>query len=179
MCKGQNLTPNPNTHAPVLTCTPTRSRSHTFPLSHSHSHTRHTRAHHAHARVVYKREGTCGRTCVWENKNTGKCVVGLGAKFLPKHLPVSVHKILTKGGDSIGNRKLDTSEKILLLGILHYVAAIFLMIVKFPPFHVNVYDLYLTEYASNILLADTLIMGTILCTLSLPIKKPQKHQIYP
>ncbi|PVX25648.1 MAG: hypothetical protein CW716_07600 [Candidatus Bathyarchaeum sp.] len=70
---------------------------------------------------------------------------------------------------------LDDCEKILLLGILHYVAAIFLLIVKFAPFNVNLYDLYLTEHTSNVLLADTLTMGTILYALSVSVKKTQKH----
>jgi hypothetical protein len=76
----------------------------------------------------------------------------------------------------MGKKVLDNSEKILLLGILHYVAAIFLLIVKFAPFNVDLYDLFLTEHTSNVLLADTLIMGTILYALSLPFKKIQKHQ---
>jgi hypothetical protein len=74
------------------------------------------------------------------------------------------------------NKALDNNEKILLLGILHYLAAIVLLIVKFAPFNVNLYDLYLTEYTSNILLTDTIIMGTLLFALSLPLKKPQNHQ---
>ena len=32
---------------------------------------------------------------------------------------------------------LDNNEKLLLLGIFHYVMAIFLIIVKFAPFDVN------------------------------------------
>jgi len=65
------------------------------------------------------------------------------------------------------NKALDTNDKILLLGILHYVAAIFLLIVKFAPFNVNLYDLYLTEHTSNVLLADTIIMGTLLYALAI------------
>ena len=65
------------------------------------------------------------------------------------------------------NKALDTNDKILLLGILHYVSAIFLLIVKFAPFNVNLYDLYLTEYTSNVLLADTIIMGTLLYALAI------------
>jgi hypothetical protein len=69
------------------------------------------------------------------------------------------------------NKALDNNDKILLLGILHYVAAIFLLIVKFSPFNVNLYDLYLTEHTSNVLLADTIIVGTLLYALTLA----QKH----
>ena len=68
-------------------------------------------------------------------------------------------------------KALDNSDKILLLGILHYVAAIFLVIVKFAPFNVNLYDLYLTEHTSDVLLADTIIVGTLLYALTLVTKQ--------
>jgi len=77
-------------------------------------------------------------------------------------------------GDSMEKKAIDNGEKILLIAILHYVAAIFLLIVKFEPFNVNLYDLFLTEHTSNVLLADTIIMGTILYALSLPFNKTQK-----
>ena len=43
------------------------------------------------------------------------------------------------------NKALNTNEKILLLGILHYVVAIFLIIIKFVPFNVSLSDILLTE----------------------------------
>jgi hypothetical protein len=67
-------------------------------------------------------------------------------------------------------KTLDNKEKLLLLGILHYVAAIFLLIVKFAPFNVDLYDLYLTEHTSNVLLIDTIIMGTLLYALTITEK---------
>jgi hypothetical protein len=66
---------------------------------------------------------------------------------------------------------LDNNEKLLLLGILHYIAAFFLIIVKFAPFNVNLYDLYLTEHTSDVLLIDTIIVGTILYALTITKKK--------
>jgi hypothetical protein len=68
-------------------------------------------------------------------------------------------------------KALNNNEKLLLLGILHYVAAIFLIIVKFAPFNVNLYDLYLTEHTSNVLLIDTIIVGTLLYALTITKKK--------
>ena len=65
---------------------------------------------------------------------------------------------------------LDNNEKLLLLGIFHYIMAIFLIIVKFAPFDVNLYDLYLTEHTSDVLLVDTIVMGTIIYALTI-IKK--------
>ena len=65
------------------------------------------------------------------------------------------------------NKALDNNDKILLLGIIHYVAAIFLLIVKFAPLNVNLYALYLTEHTANVLLADTIIMGTLLYALAI------------
>ena len=70
---------------------------------------------------------------------------------------------------------LDNNEKLLLLGIFHYVMAIFLIIVKFAPFDVNLYDLYLTEHTSDVLLVDTIVMGTIIYALT--IMKKEKHVI--
>jgi hypothetical protein len=74
-------------------------------------------------------------------------------------------------GNVMENKGLDNNEKLLLLGILHYVVAIFLIIVKFAPFNVNIYDLYLTEHTSNVLLADTIIMGTLLYVLTITKKR--------
>jgi hypothetical protein len=68
---------------------------------------------------------------------------------------------------------LDNNEKLLLLGIFHYIMAIFLIIVKFAPFDVNLYDLYLTEHTSDVLLVDTIVMGTIIYALT--IMKKEKH----
>jgi len=76
-------------------------------------------------------------------------------------------------GNGVEKKALDNGEKILLLEILNFVAAIFLLIVNFAPFNVNFYDLFLTEYKSNVLLVDLLIMGTILYALFRPFKKPQ------
>ena len=68
-------------------------------------------------------------------------------------------------------KALNNNEKLLLLGILHYIAAIFLIIVKFAPLNVNLYDLYLTEHTSNVLLIDTIIVGTLLYALTITKKK--------
>ncbi len=68
-------------------------------------------------------------------------------------------------------RGLDNNEKLLLLGILHYVAAIFLIIVKFAPFNIDLYDLYLTEHTSNVLLIDTITVGTLLYALTITRKR--------
>jgi len=73
------------------------------------------------------------------------------------------------------NKALNTNEKILLLGILHYVVAIFLIIIKFAPFNVSLSDILLTEQTYAVLLADSIIMGSILYALSGPLQKnPQK-----
>jgi hypothetical protein len=73
------------------------------------------------------------------------------------------------------NKALNTNEKILLLGILHYVVAIVLIIIKFVPFNVSLSDILLTEQTYAVLLADSIIMGSILYALSGSLqKKPQK-----
>ena len=73
------------------------------------------------------------------------------------------------------NKALNTNEKILLLGILHYVVAIFLIIIKFAPFNVSLSDILLTEQTYAVLLADSIIMGSILYALSGSLQKnPQK-----
>lgn len=71
------------------------------------------------------------------------------------------------------DRGLDNNEKLLSLGILHYVMAIFLIIVKFAPFDVNLYDLYLTEHTSDVLLVDAIVIGTIIYALT--IGKKEKY----
>ena len=68
------------------------------------------------------------------------------------------------------NKALDNNEKILLLGILHYAVAIFLIIVKIIPFNVLEY-LNLTEQTYAILLFDSIVMGSILYALSYPLQK--------
>ncbi len=73
------------------------------------------------------------------------------------------------------NKALNTNEKILLLGILHYIVAIFLIIIKFVPFNVSLSDILLTEQTYAVLLADSIIMGSILYALSGSLQKnPQK-----
>jgi len=68
------------------------------------------------------------------------------------------------------NKALSNNEKILLLGILHYIIAIFLIIVKIIPFNVLDY-LNLTEQTYAILLLDSILMGSILYALSYPLQK--------
>jgi len=68
---------------------------------------------------------------------------------------------------------MDNNESLLLLGILHYVVAIFLLLAKFAPFNVNLYDLYLTEHTSDVLLVDAIIVGTILYALTIVKKEKQ------
>ena len=69
------------------------------------------------------------------------------------------------------NKALNTNEKILLLGILHYIVAIFLIIIKFAPFNVSLSDILLTEQTYAVLLADCIIMGSILYALSGSLQK--------
>ena len=69
------------------------------------------------------------------------------------------------------DRGLNNNEKLLSLGILHYVMAIFLIIVKFAPFDVNLYDLYLTEHTSDVLLVDAIVVGTIIYALTIGKKE--------
>jgi hypothetical protein len=75
----------------------------------------------------------------------------------------------------VENKTLDNNEKILLLGILHYAVAIFLIIAKIIPFNVLDY-IQLTEQTYVILLLDSILMGSILYALSYPLQKDQpKH----
>jgi hypothetical protein len=71
------------------------------------------------------------------------------------------------------NKPLDKSEKILLLGILHYAVAIFLIIIKIVSFDV-IDCLQLTESTYAILLFYSIIMGSILYVLSGPLQKSLK-----
>ena len=73
------------------------------------------------------------------------------------------------------NKALNTNEKILLLGILHYGVAIVLMIVKFAPFNVLLSDILFTEQAYALLLADCIIMGSILYVLSGLLKRKSQE----
>jgi hypothetical protein len=70
---------------------------------------------------------------------------------------------------NVENVALDNNEKILLLGILHYVVAIFLIIIKILPFNL-LYYLQLTEQTYIILLIDSILIGSILYALSNPLK---------
>ena len=72
------------------------------------------------------------------------------------------------------NKAFNTNEKILLLGILHYVVAIVLIIIKFVPFNVSLSDILLTEQTYAVLLADSIIMGSILYALSGALQKNPK-----
>jgi hypothetical protein len=72
--------------------------------------------------------------------------------------------------DDVENKALDNNEKILLLGILHYAVAIFLIIAKIIPFNVLDY-IQLTEQTYVILLLDSILMGSILYALSYPLQK--------
>ena len=73
------------------------------------------------------------------------------------------------------NKRLNTNEKILLLGILHYVVAIVLIIIKFARFNILLSDILLTEQTYAVLLADSIIMCSILYALSGSLqKKPSK-----
>jgi len=72
--------------------------------------------------------------------------------------------------DNVKNKALDNNEKILLLGILHYAVAIFLIIAKIIPFNVLDY-LQLTEQTYALLLFDSILMGSILYALSYPLQK--------
>lgn len=69
------------------------------------------------------------------------------------------------------NMALSTNEKLLLLGIIHYVVAIVLIIVKFAPFNVDLSETIISEQTYALFLADSIIMGTILYALSTPLKK--------
>ena len=69
------------------------------------------------------------------------------------------------------NRALSTNEKLLLLGIVHYVAAIVLIIIKFAPFNVDLSETIISEQTYVLFLADSIIMGTIFYALSAPFKK--------
>jgi hypothetical protein len=69
------------------------------------------------------------------------------------------------------NRALNINEKLLLLGIFHYVLAIVLIIIKFAPFNVDLTETIISEQTYVLLLVDSLIMGSIFYALSAPLKK--------
>ena len=69
------------------------------------------------------------------------------------------------------NSSLNTNEKLLLLGIIHYVLAIVLIIIKFAPFNVDLTETIISEQTYVLLLADSLIMGSMFYALSAPFKK--------
>ena len=68
-------------------------------------------------------------------------------------------------------RALNTNEKLLILGIVHYVVALVLIIVKFAPFNVDLSETIISEQTYILFLADSIIMGTIFYALSVPFKK--------
>jgi hypothetical protein len=72
--------------------------------------------------------------------------------------------------DDVENMALDNNEKILLLGILHYAVAIFLIVAKIIPFNV-LECLKLTEQTYALLIFDSIVMGSILYALSYPLQK--------
>jgi hypothetical protein len=72
--------------------------------------------------------------------------------------------------DDVENMALDNNEKILLLGILHYAVAIFLIVAKIIPFNV-LECLKLTEQTYTLLIFDSIVMGSILYALSYPLQK--------
>jgi len=103
-------------------------------------------------------------------------IVALHVPYFSPQLPggVASSKHQLERVDDMENKALDNSEKILLLGILHYALAIFLIIIKIVPFNVLEY-LQLTEPTYAILLFGSILMGSILYALSGPLqKKPQK-----
>ena len=68
-------------------------------------------------------------------------------------------------------RALNTNEKLLILGIVHYVVALVLIIVKFAPFNVDISETIISEQTYVLFLADGIIMGSIFYALSAPLKK--------
>jgi hypothetical protein len=66
---------------------------------------------------------------------------------------------------------LSIKEKLMLLGILHYAVAIALIIIKFAPFNVDLSDTVISEQTYTLLLADSIIMGSIFYALSGPLQK--------
>ena len=69
------------------------------------------------------------------------------------------------------NKSLTTKEKLLLLGIIHYIVAIVLIIIRFAPFNIDYLDISMTEQTYLLILADSLIMGTIFYALSGPLQR--------
>ena len=73
-------------------------------------------------------------------------------------------------GNGVKKKPLSTDEKLIILGVLHYLVAIFLMVITFAPFNIPLSSLLLTEQTYTLLLADTIIMGTILYALGMSKK---------
>jgi hypothetical protein len=69
------------------------------------------------------------------------------------------------------DKTLNTKEKLLLLGILHYAVAIVLIIIKFAPFNVDLSETIITEQTYILLLADSIVMGSIFYVLSGSLQK--------
>ena len=69
------------------------------------------------------------------------------------------------------NTALNTNEKLLLLGIIHYAVAIVLIIVSFAPFNVDLSETIISEQTYLLFLVDSIIMGTIFYALSTSLKK--------
>jgi hypothetical protein len=69
------------------------------------------------------------------------------------------------------DKALSTKEKLLLLGIFHYALAIVLIIIKFAPFNVDLSETIISEQTYILLLADSIIMGSIFYALSGPLQK--------
>jgi len=80
-----------------------------------------------------------------------------------------------KREDGMKNNPLTNKEYILLLGILHYVVAIFLIILKIIPSSSLLDYIGLTEQAYAVLLVDSIIMGSILYALSLSQNKKESN----
>jgi hypothetical protein len=69
------------------------------------------------------------------------------------------------------SRAFSINEKLLLLGLIHYVIAIVLIIIKFAPFNVDLSETIISEQAYIVVLVDALVMGTVFYALSAPFKK--------
>jgi hypothetical protein len=69
------------------------------------------------------------------------------------------------------DKPLNIKEKLLLLGILHYAVAIVLIIIKFAPFNIDLSKTIISEQTYILLLADSIIMGSIFYALSGPLQK--------
>ena len=72
------------------------------------------------------------------------------------------------------NKGLSNGEKILLLGIIHYAVAVFLIVAKLAPFNVIFEVLEVTDQTYAFLLVDTMVMGSLLYVLSGVLQKNQQ-----